>query len=301
MTTKGSKIDSIPIIVIAGPTASGKSDLAIRLAKELDGEIINGDSRQVYKELVIGTAKPSKKERSIVPHHLYDYISVKEDFNIYRYQRDFNKLLESFPKKKIPILVGGSGLYIDSVIFNYELKEEKPTKKEREKRERLNKLSINELQKLVSDIDPKLLKKLNKSDRNNPIRLIRVIEREGEILNKKEPKKHTYFVIDLDKKLLNKKIETRVEKMFEMGLLEENERLRKKGLEKYSALNTIGYQEFIPYFEGKASLKEVRKEIVKNTKKYAKRQKTWFRKHDHAIWTNDYNLILEESLKFIKT
>ncbi len=300
MTTKGSKIDSIPIIVIAGPTASGKSDLAIRIAKEINGEIINGDSRQVYKELVIGTAKPSKKERSIVPHHLYDYISVKEDFNIYRYQKDFNKLLESFPKK-IPILVGGSGLYIDSVIFNYELKEEKPTKKERDERERLNKLSVKELQKLVSDIDPKLLKKLNKSDRNNPIRLIRVIEREGEILNKKEPKKHKYFVIDLDKKLLNKKIETRVEKMFGMGLLEENEKLREEGLEKYSALNTIGYQEFTPYFEGKASLKEVRKEIVKNTKKYAKRQKTWFRKHDHAIWTNDYNLILEESLKFIKT
>jgi len=301
MTTKGSKFDSIPIIVIAGPTASGKSDLAIRLAKEIDGEIINGDSRQVYKELTIGTAKPSKKERSFVPHHLYDYISVKEDFNIYKYQRDFNKLLKSFPKKKIPILVGGSGLYIDSVIFNYELKEEKPTKKERDERERLNKLRVKKLQKLVSDIDPKLLKKLNKSDRNNPIRLIRVIEREGEILNKKEPKKHKYFVIDLDKKLLNKKIEIRVEKMFEMGLLEENKILRKKGLGKYPALNTIGYQEFTPYFEEKTSLKEVKKEIARNTKKYSKRQKTWFRKHDHAIWSNDYNLILEESLKFIKT
>jgi len=301
MTTKGPKLDSIPIIVIAGPTASGKSKLAIRLAKEIDGEIINGDSRQVYKELSIGTAKPSKKERSVVPHHLYDYISVKEDYNIYRYQKDFNKLLKSFPKKKIPILVGGSGLYIDSVIFNYELKEEKPSKKEREEREKLNKLSIKQLQKLVSDIDPKLLKKLNKSDRNNPIRLIRMIEREGEILNKKEPKKHKYFVIDLDKKLLNKKIETRVEKMFEMGLLEENKKLREEGLEKYPALNTIGYQEFIPYFEGNCSFEDVKRKIIKNTKEYAKRQGTWFRKHNHAIWTNDYNLILEESLKFIRT
>ncbi len=301
MTTKGPKLDSIPIIVIAGPTASGKSDLAIRLAKKIDGEIINGDSRQVYKELSIGTAKPSKKERSVVPHHLYDYISVREDYNIYRYQKDFNKLLKSFPKKKIPILVGGSGLYIDSVIFNYELKEEKTSKKEREKRERLNKLSLKELQKLVSDINPKLLKKLNRSDRNNPIRLIRVIEREGEILNKREPKKHKYFVIDLDKKLLNKKIETRVEKMFEMGLLEENEKLREEGLEKYPALNTIGYQEFTSYFEGNCSLEDVKRKIIKNTKEYAKRQRTWFRKHNHAIWTNDYNLILEESLKFIKT
>ena len=301
MTTKGPKLDSIPTIVIAGPTASGKSDLALRLAKKIDGEIINGDSRQVYKELSIGTAKPSKKERSIVPHHLYDYISVREDYNIYRYQKDFNKLLKSFPKKRIPILVGGSGLYIDSVIFNYELKEEKTSKEEREKRERLNKLSLKELQKLVSDIDPKLLKKLNRSDRNNPIRLIRVIEREGEILNKREPKKHKYFVIDLDKKLLNKKIETRVEKMFEIGLLEENEKLREEGLEKYPALNTIGYQEFTSYFEGNCSLEDVKRKIIKNTKEYAKRQRTWFRKHNHAIWTNDYNLILEESLKFIKT
>ncbi|KUK67563.1 MAG: tRNA dimethylallyltransferase [candidate division WS6 bacterium 36_33] len=301
MTTKGSKIDSIPIIVIAGPTASGKSQLAIKLAKEINGEIINGDSRQVYKELSIGTAKPSKKERRIVPHHLYDYISVKEDFNIYRYQKDFNKLLKSFPKKKIPILVGGSGLYIDSVIFNYELKEEKPSKKEQEKRVQLNKLSVKELQKLVSDINPKLLKKLNRSDRNNPIRLIRVIEREGEILNKKEPKKHKYFVIDIDKKLLNKKIEKRIDRMFELGLLEENKKLREQGLEKHPVLNTIGYQEFTPYFEGNRSLKEVKREIIKNTKKYSKRQKTWFRKHKHAIWTSDYNLILEESLKFIKT
>ncbi len=301
MTTKGPKLDSIPTIVIAGPTASGKSDLALRLAKKIDGEIINGDSRQVYKELSIGTAKPSKKESSVVPHHLYDYISVREDYNIYRYQKDFNKLLKSFPKKRIPILVGGSGLYIDSVIFNYELKEEKTSKEEREKRERLNKLSLKELQKLVSDIDPKLLKKLNRSDRNNPIRLIRVIEREGEILNKREPKKHKYFVIDLDKKLLNKKIETRVEKMFEIGLLEENEKLREEGLEKYPALNTIGYQEFTSYFEGNCSLEDVKRKIIKNTKEYAKRQRTWFRKHNHAIWTNDYNLILEESLKFIKT
>lgn len=301
MTIKESKIDSIPIIVIAGPTASGKSDLAIRLAKEIDGEIINGDSRQVYKELSIGTGKPSEKERSLVAHHLYDYISVKENFNIYRYQKDFNKLLKSFPKKKIPILVGGSGLYIDSVIFNYELKEEKQSKKEKEERERLNNLNVEQLQELILDIDPKLLEKLNRSDRSNPIRLIRLIEREGEILNKKEPKKHKYFVIDIDKKVLDKNIETRVEKMFKMGLLEENIKLRKKGLEKYPALNTIGYKEFSQYFEGKCSLEDVKREIVKNTKEFAKRQRTWFRKHNHAIWTDDYNLILEESLKFIRT
>jgi tRNA dimethylallyltransferase len=301
MTIKESKINSVPIIVIAGPTASGKSNLAIRLAKEIKGKIINADSRQVYKELSIGTGKPSEKERSLVAHHLYDYISVKENYNIYRYQKDFNKLLKSFPKKKIPILVGGSGLYIDSVIFNYELKEEKLTKREKEKRERLNNLSVGQLQELVRDINPKLLEKLNRSDRSNPIRLIRLIEREGEILNKKEPKRHKYFVIDLDKKVLNKNIETRVEKMFEMGLLEENRKLREKGLEKYPALNTIGYQEFIPYFEEKCSLEDVKRRIIKNTKEYAKRQRTWFRKHDHAIWTDNYNLILEESLKFIRT
>ena len=286
---------SDPIIVIAGPTASGKSSIAIKLAKDIDGVIINADSRQIYKEISIGTARPSKEEMATIPHYLYGHISIKENYNIYRYQKDVQRILNKLPKGKVPILVGGTGLYIDSIIFNYNLSD---SNVDLEKREKLNNLSIKELKKLI---DPKILKILNKSDQNNPVRLVRIIEK-GEYLDKKgEILKHKYFVVDIEKEILNKKIEKRVEEMIDSGLIEENMKVREKGLDRYTALKIIGYQEFGGYFDKQKSLNDVKKEIVKNTKKYAKRQRTWFRKHKHAIWTDNYDSIREESLKLIKT
>jgi tRNA dimethylallyltransferase len=291
---------SKPIIVIAGPTASGKSSVALKLAKDINGVIINADSRQVYKEISIGTAKPDPKEMQGIPHYLYGHVSAKEDYNIYRYQEDVKEVLNEIDEEKIPILVGGSGLYIDSVIFNYKLKDQPETKESLRRREKLNKMSVRKLQDLIKQRDPELLNELNESDRKNPVRLIRIIEK-GRSKIKGQALKHIYFVIDIPKEKLNKKIVQRTEEMFEDGLLEENIEVREKGLDKYPALNTIGYQEFDRYFEKKISLETVKKEIIKNTRRYAKRQKTWFRKHGHAIWTNDYSLILEESLKLIKT
>ena len=286
---------SRPIIVIAGPTASGKSSISINLAKEINGVIINTDSRQIYKEISIGTAKPSKKEMENIPHFLYGHISVKDNYNIYKYQNDVKDVLDNLTKEQVPILVGGTGLYIDSVIFNYNLEDKDIDKK---KREELKNLSLEELQKLI---DPKILKKLNESDRNNPVRLIRIIEKGDKTEKKGEELNHKYFVIDIEKDILNKRIENRVEIMIKNGLIEENIMIRKNELHNYPALKTIGYQEFDEYFEKNKSIDEVKKEIVKNTKKYAKRQRTWFRKHKHAIWTNNYDLILDESLKLIKT
>jgi tRNA dimethylallyltransferase len=289
------------IIVIAGPTASGKSSLAIKLAKEINGVIVNGDSRQVYKELSIGTAKPTKEEMQNIPHYLYGHVSVREEYNIYRYQRDFEKLVNQIPKEKNVILVGGSGLYIDSVIFKYSLQEEEYGEENKKRRSMLNKLSVKELQDLIKKINPEILERLNRSDRENPVRLVRVIEKGGFSNNKRESYKHAYFVIDIEKEKLESKIVKRTEEMFKQGLLEENKQIREAGLDKYGAFRTIGYQEFDSYFKREISLEEVKNEIIKNTKKYAKRQKTWFRKHKHAIWTDDYNLILEESLKVIRT
>ncbi|MFA5633876.1 MAG: tRNA (adenosine(37)-N6)-dimethylallyltransferase MiaA [Candidatus Dojkabacteria bacterium] len=283
-----------PIIVIAGPTASGKSDFAIKLAKDINGVIINADSRQIYKEISIGTAKPSIEEMKEVPHFLYGHISVKENYNIYRYQKDVEKVLTNLSKEQIPIFVGGTGLYIDSVVFNYHLSKEEVDKEERGK---LNLLSIKELRKLV---DPNILKSLNNSDRNNPVRLIRIIEKNEKRELRGKELIHKYFVIDIDKEELNRRIRDRVENMIDNGLIEENINTREEDLNKYPALKTIGYQEFDGYFEKQKSLDDVKDEIVKNTSKYAKRQKTWFRRHKHAIWTNDYDLILAESLKLIK-
>lgn len=283
-----------PIIVIAGPTASGKSDFAIKLAKDINGVIINADSRQIYKEISIGTAKPSIEEMKEVPHFLYGHISVKENYNIYRYQKDVEKVLTNLSKEQIPIFVGGTGLYIDSVVFNYHLSKEEVDKEEREK---LNLLSIKELRKLV---DPDILKSLNNSDRNNPVRLIRIIEKNEKRELRGKELIHKYFVIDINKEELNRRIRDRVENMIDNGLIEENINIREEDLNKYPALKTIGYQEFDGYFEKQESLDDVKDKIVKNTSKYAKRQKTWFRRHKHAIWTNDYDLILAESLKLIK-
>jgi tRNA dimethylallyltransferase len=292
-----------PIIVIAGPTASGKSSLAIKLAKDINGVIINADSRQIYKEISVGTARPTKEQMQGVPHYLYGHVSVKEDYNIYKYQQDVKKVLNEIGEEKTPILVGGSGLYIDSVIFNYKLKSHPDTEETLQRREELNKMGVKKLQNLVKQTNPKLLEELNESDRKNPVRLIRIVEK-GRSKVKGQALEHIYFVIDIpkgDSEDLEKRIMQRTEEMFKNGLLEENIKIREKGLDKYSALDTIGYQEFEGYFQKKISLEAVKKEIIKNTKRYAKRQRTWFRKHEHAIWTNNYSLILEESLKVIKT
>ena len=284
-----------PIIVIAGPTASGKSSIAMKLAKEINGVIINADSKQVYKEISIGTARPTKTEMGNISHHLFGHISLKDGYSIFQYQKDVEDVLKNLESNEIPILVGGSGLYIDSVLFKYNLVDNEidPVK-----REKLSKMRTTELQHMIPTA---VLNSLNESDSKNPVRLIRVIENLCMKPDKKRdrPLSHIYFVIDQSKEILNKNIEQRVEKMIQNGLKEENKRIRELGLDKYLSVKTIGYQEFDGYFEGEKSIEEVKEEIINHTKQYAKRQRTWFRKHKHAKWSNDYNYILEQSLKFI--
>lgn len=293
-----------PIIVIAGPTASGKSSLAIKLAKDINGVIINADSRQIYKELNIGTAKPTPdqvindREWVIdgVKHYLYGYISITESYNIYKYQKDVQDILDNLPMNVTPILVGGTGLYIDSIVFNYKLKD---TSNDTERRNDLRKLSVKELQE---KIDKDILDSLNDSDRNNPVRLVRIIERGSSKDIKGVPLSHKYFVIDIDKNILKKRIAQRVDEMFEHGLLEENQKIYDQGLFNNPAvLKTIGYTEFLKHFEKGIPIEQVKREIILNTNKYAKRQRTWFKKNKAAIYTVNYDYLLEESLRLINT
>jgi len=287
-----------PIIVIAGPTASGKSDIAIQVAKRVNGYIINADSRQVYKEMKTGTAQPvpDRIEGGVwyidgIQHHLYGYRSITEPLNISLFQKDVQKVLDT--EEGIPILVGGTGLYIDCIVHNYSIKEEEINTKERED---LLKLSIEELREKV---DKDVLESLNNSDRNNPRRLIRIIE--GGI--KKEinnPLKHIYFVIDIPKKKLEERISKRVDSMFKSDLEQEVEDLFSKYDSSLSTFNTIGYQEFRGYFEKEKNLEDVKKDIILHTKQYAKRQRTWFRRNKDAIWTNDTKDILQQAEQFIK-
>jgi len=269
------------IIVIAGPTGSGKSSLAIELAKEINGYIINADSRQIYKELKIGTAQPipDRIEDNVwyidnVRHFLYGHISIENPYNISQYQKDVQKVLDSNPNQ-VPILVGGTGLYIDSVIYNYDL--QNPESNNKYSREELNSMSVKELQSLVSK---SVLERLNDSDVKNPVRLTRAIEK-GDNYNKKgNPLNFRYFVLDIPTENLKQRIEKRIEKMFDLGLEKENRELLDKGYTyDISALRSIGYYEFKEYFTNKKSLEEVKKEIFLHTLQYSKRQRTWFRKN----------------------
>jgi len=291
-------MNSRPLIVIAGPTATGKSDIAIRLAKAINGVIINADSRQLYKEMAIGTARPSQEVIDNVQHFLYGTTSVKDSYNIYKYQQDVFKLLETIPEAQTPILVGGTGLYIDSVIYNYNLVQSE--KIQNKSRGALENFSAQQLQQQIPE---DLLSQLNNSDRNNPRRLQRIIERGNSLPEKKLTtpiSPNRYFVIDLPSDILKTRIEQRVDEMLKNGLIEENKAIREQGLDKYPACNSIGYKEFDDYFENEKPIGDVKAKIVSNTIKYVKRQRTWFKRNKDAIWTNDFDLILKESENLLK-
>ncbi len=271
------------IFVIAGATATGKTKIAQKLALEFNGYLLNGDSRQVYKELNIGTAKPTPEEiaGSKIEHRLFGHVNIDEVYNLYRYQKEAMEIIQEKEKKGTnTFLVGGTGLYIDSVVFNYQLEEKKS-----HCREEFSKLKIKQLQEKVGEE----LKKLNESDRKNPRRLIRFLEREGKSLKKGEPLKHMYFVLEKDFAEIEKNIEERIQTMFQDGLVEENEELFKSG--KHEKINTIGYVEFREFFEKRISLQEVKKSIFLNTRKYAKRQITWFKRNENAIFFKNYEQI----------
>lgn len=284
-----------PIIIIAGPTASGKSNIAIKVAKKVNGYIINADSRQLYKELNIGTAKP-KFDKKIsegvymldgIKHILYDFVDPKEKFSIFEYQNLVNTYLNN--EKGIPILVGGTGLYIDSVIFNYKLKRKNSSTN-------LKDMNIVQLQEVAKDY----LSDMNESDRNNRHRLIRTIERGTTTKERGKELNGIYFVIDIEKEILKKKVKERIERMFKEGLLEENSSLLNKGYTyEHKGMNSIGYIEFKEYYEKKISIEDVKEEIFKNTMKYIKRQRTWFKRNSSSIWTDNEGEIVTQASNFV--
>ena len=258
------------IVVIAGPTASGKSDIALRLAKSIGGYIINGDSRQVYRYLDIGTAKPVFDKQISediyildgIKHYLFNIVDPKEKFTLFEYQLATKKIISK--TEGTPILVGGSGLYIDSVVFNYKLTNSNT------KDTTLDGMNVSQLQRLAKEYLPLM----NDSDRKNKHRLIRAIQR-GSVTHKRgKPLNHIYFVLDVKKEILEKRVKDRIEMMFKRGLLKENISLLERGYTyEDRGMNSIGYIEFKEYFNKNISLEEVKEKIFKNTMSYIKRQK----------------------------
>lgn len=272
------------IVVIAGPTASGKSDLAINLAKKYNGIIINADSRQLYRDLNISTAKPKpekiKKDGTWivngVPHFLYSFVSLESDYNIYKYQSDVKKIIESNSEKVI-FLVGGTGLYIDSIIHGYILP--------KHRKDNFEKISTEELKSMLGE----KLSVLNESDRENRRRLISILNRE-EDPQRDVSSNYLYLVIDVSKEILKERITQRVKKMLDDGLVDENRLIFEKyGTLNLPSLNTIGYKEFEEYFKNNISLEDAINLVAIHTMQYAKRQKTWFKRNSEVIYIENFD------------
>ncbi len=268
------------LYVIYGPTASGKTSMAVRLAREIGGEIINADSRQVYNYMDIGT---NKEDLQGIPGHLFDITTPDKQLSLADYQRLAYKAIHDITDRgKNPILVGGTGLYLSAVISRYKIPEIEPDLKLREE---LNGLSVEELQERLTKINKEKLEALNDSDRKNPRRLIRAIEKsqiKEESKKENELKDFEIFLIKpkYEKEELFEKIDKRVDQMFEQGFVDEVKKLLKMGYSKdLEVMKGMGYKEIIQYLNGEVTLEEAKELIKIAHKQYVKRQETWFKKY----------------------
>jgi len=292
------------VIAIVGPTASGKTALAIQLAKALQTEIISADSRQFYKEMAIGTAVPEPEELSAAKHHFIQHKSIFEDYNVGQFEKDFLQLSqELFQKYDTLILVGGSGLYIDAACKGLDQLPDKNPEIRKQLETDLNTKGIESLQKQLQKLDPKHYQKI---DIQNPHRLIRAIEilqqasgkTMAELLQNKPQRdfETIYIGLNTERAKLYDRINHRVDIMIQKGLLNEAKNLYPH--KNLNALQTVGYRELFQYFDGDFTLDFAISEIKKNTRRFAKRQLTWFRKNKAIHWFDLYYQ-LNDILKLI--
>lgn len=284
-------------VVITGPTASGKTDVGVRVARELDGEIISADSRQLYRHLDIGTAKPSPAELQAVPHHFISILEPSEEYNVSRFEREAMRVMEEISARgRLPVIVGGAGLYIkavvDGIFDNVDTDEEY--------RAKLRKIRLNEgneaLYRLLEQNDPETAKSMLPQNWKRVMRALEVYHLTGCSIREHQQKHERetdfdlrQFGLNLERSRLYKTIERRVDTMLENGLLDEIRRVLELGVPpKANALNTVGYKELIAYLNGDTDFEEAVRLIKRNTRRYAKRQMTWFRRDDRIRWFSFY-------------
>ena len=300
------------VIVIVGPTASGKTSLSIELAKKINGEIVSCDSMQIYKDMDIGSAKPTQEEMQGIKHYLIDVVSPNERFSVAEYKKQAERAIEEIlTKGKVPIVIGGTGLYADSLIYGIEYQEIDYDENYRKSLE-IQAQTDDGLKMLYNQakrIDEEAIKKISENDKKRIIRVLEIYHQTGktktelEAESRKNEVKYDYkvFAINMDRQVLYDRINRRVDIMIENGLIQEVENL----LEKYKAFPTamqgLGYKEVVQYFNKELTKEEMIDKIKQETRRYAKRQLTWFRKNKETIWLdgqlgneNNINIILEE-------
>lgn len=298
------------VIVICGPTASGKTGLSIELAKKVNGEIISCDSMQIYKDMDIGTAKPSVEEMQGVKHYLLDFVSPDERYSVADFKRDAKKCIkEILEKGKTPIIVGGTGLYVDSLIYEIEYSN---IEFDEEYRNSLEKQAENgELEKLyeqAKQIDPQAIEKISPNDKKRILRILEIYHATGknkteqEIESRKKEVEYDYrvYALNWDREKLYERINKRVDIMLEQGLIEEVQNIVSKYNKFPTAMQGLGYKEVVEYLQEDLTKEEMIDKIKMETRRYAKRQLTWFRKNKQTIWLdgqadvqNNVQIILE--------
>lgn len=302
------------VIVICGPTASGKTALSVELAKEFDAEIISADSMQIYKGMDIATAKPSIEERQGIPHHIMDFLEPSESFSVADYVRlAHEKIRDIASRGKIPMIVGGTGLYISSLINNIRFEESECDYAYREELRLLAQEKGNGyLLDMLREVDPVTAATLHENNQSRVIRALEVYKVTGKTMSQTQEESRTepspyepcMIALDYDREQLYDRINRRVDLMLEMGLIDEAKDFFSKG-DLPTAAQAIGYKELLPYFKGEKELSECIEHLKQETRKYAKRQLTWFRRDERIHWirvSDDTGLrkIFENAKKYIK-
>ena len=298
------------VIVICGPTASGKTALSIVLAKKINGEIVSCDSMQIYKDMDIGTAKPTIEEMQGIKHYMLDFVSPDERYSVADYKKQAKQAIrEIIEKGKVPIVVGGTGLYVDSLIYEIEYQDIKFDEKYRKQlEERSEKEGLEVLYNEAKKIDPEAITKISQNDKKRILRILEIYNATGK--NKTEQEKESrknevefdykVYAISWDREKLYDRISQRVDIMIDQGLIEEVQKIYSKYNKFPTAMQGLGYKEVLEYLEGKCNKQEMIDKIKQETRRYAKRQLTWFRKNKQTIWLdgqekiqNNIEIILE--------
>ncbi|NLM13334.1 MAG: tRNA (adenosine(37)-N6)-dimethylallyltransferase MiaA [Epulopiscium sp.] len=284
-----------PLIVVAGPTASGKTKVSIELAKRIHGEIISGDSMQVYKYMDIGTAKPTKEEMDGVPHYMIDEIDPNDDFSVAIFQQKAKEYMtQIYTKNKLPILVGGTGFYIQSVVYDINFME---TNTDNEYRNRLQELAKREgnayVHQMLEEVDPVSAAAIHPNNIKRVIRALEFYHQTNEPISqhnereraKESPYNTAFFCLTMSRETLYQRIDQRVDMMIQAGLVDEVKSLLDKGYSpELVSMQGLGYKELVQYFEDKISLSEAIYIIKRDTRHFAKRQLTWFRRQEDPYW-----------------
>ena len=297
-----------PLIVIGGPTACGKTGFSIKLAKEIGGEIISADSMQVYRYMDIGTAKVTPEEADGVPHYLIDEFDPDEEYNVMLFQQKAKAYMEQiWAKGKVPILVGGTGFYINALLYDNDFTETDNDTSYREECYRLAQEQGPEvLYERLKEIDPEYAAIMHA---NNVKRVTRALEyhyltgqkfseHNAEQKKKETPYDAAVIILSMDREKLYERIELRIDIMMEQGLLEEVKGLLDKGYTpELVSMQGIGYKEFIPYFNGECTLEQAVTQLKTNTRRFAKRQLTWFRRQIEGLWVDMSSSTGEEAME----